>query len=109
MGTSLLGGHESNERRERGLTGTAIKFEAAVGQMSKSGPLFTAHTLALGTGEGLMGRRLSSTQTNTTIISKRRRVPIKNCHLYLVKINLLYMESFKKNLTKCKLLTRLYE
>lgn len=102
VGTSLLRGHEGIRRQERGLTGTAIKFVAAVRKMSKSGQLFTTHTLALGTGEGLMGR-LSSTQTNTMIISKRWRVPIKSCHLYLVKIHLPYMEKLKKNPTICKL------
>lgn len=49
VGTSLLGGHESNGTQERELTATVIKFVVVAWQMSKSGPLFTVNTLAQGT------------------------------------------------------------
>lgn len=51
-GTSLLDSHEIKEEPERGLTGAAIKPDVVVGQMSKSGPLFTSPYLGPRHGGG---------------------------------------------------------
>lgn len=52
VGTRLLEGHEREGRRRKGLTGSAIKFVAVVGQMSTSRPLFTSPHLSPRHGEG---------------------------------------------------------